>query len=517
MPGKPLRPEVLRKLCELVNGGATLDRGPSPRPSASLENYPACEQEVAQRIDELWGKPGGPAQPSRKVGKGQVIADRQPVAQALDKVAGRPDFTCRQLAAKPFATSEDRAPRVLFFHRRAEGGDIYFVCNQEDRDWEVLGEFRVSGKQPELCGPGHGRRATAHRLPPRRRANGDGGAPATGAAAEFLRRLPPPTSGGHRGTRSRVAVAIGEQASPKPNFPARRQVLQLAGPWEVGFDPTWGGPRHVTFDALTDWTQRAGPASAIAPAPRSIASSSTCRKEIPREPGSISIWARYTTLPACGSTTGPRRRLVAPWRVRILDAVKPGGNRLEITVVNTWVNRLIGDEQEPEDSELVPWGPDPSQDAAANQRAKDRWGVPPRRGGYAVNVWGRGLKDLPDWMIRGEPRPSPHRYTFSSWRYYAKDAPLRPSGLLGPVTVQEVTGRRIIESRSMARKNCRPSIPARYFSRSFSDPWASANIVWRRTFASRRGGSTKSSAGNARSPPTRPCGWAILSTTERLG
>ena len=42
----------------------------------------------------------------------------------------------------------------------------------------------------------------------------------------------------------------------------------------------------------------------------------------------------------------------------------------------------------------------------------------------------------PDWLIQGKPRTS-HRYTFSTYNYYKKDAPLVKSGLLGPVTIQE--------------------------------------------------------------------------------
>ena len=37
----------------------------------------------------------------------------------------------------------------------------------------------------------------------------------------------------------------------------------------------------------------------------------------------------------------------APWRVEISPVVKPAGNTLAITVVNTWANRLIGDELSP--------------------------------------------------------------------------------------------------------------------------------------------------------------------------
>ncbi|MGB8960153.1 MAG: glycosylhydrolase-like jelly roll fold domain-containing protein, partial [Candidatus Aminicenantales bacterium] len=95
-----------------------------------------------------------------------------------------------------------------------------------------------------------------------------------------------------------------------------------------------------------------------------------------------------------------------PWRVDITGAIKPEGNRLEIRVANLWANRLIGDEREPADAEYA-------------------------RGG--------NLARWPDWLLKGEPRTSPGRLTFSTWKHYDQDSPLLPSGLLGPVRILQKT------------------------------------------------------------------------------
>ena len=101
-----------------------------------------------------------------------------------------------------------------------------------------------------------------------------------------------------------------------------------------------------------------------------------------------------------------------PWRVRI-----PGGtlrakdNQLDIRVTNTWVNRLIGDEREPDD---VSWSEAYPKSPFKNQRI-------------------RSLLAEPKWLADGTPRPSARRYAFAPFKHLYADDTLAPSGLLGPV------------------------------------------------------------------------------------
>jgi hypothetical protein len=91
-----------------------------------------------------------------------------------------------------------------------------------------------------------------------------------------------------------------------------------------------------------------------------------------------------------------------PHRVDVTGAVKAGDNALEVKVTNLWVNRMIGDEQLPEDSNRNPNGT---------------------------------LVKWPPWVLEGKSSPT-GRFTFTSWRLWKKGEPLLESGLLGPVTLR---------------------------------------------------------------------------------
>jgi hypothetical protein len=58
----------------------------------------------------------------------------------------------------------------------------------------------------------------------------------------------------------------------------------------------------------------------------------------------------------------------APWQRDITAAVRPTGNQLELEVVNTWANRLIGDASLPPDQRLTWTAVGTSYDAKSRLR-----------------------------------------------------------------------------------------------------------------------------------------------------
>jgi hypothetical protein len=103
-----------------------------------------------------------------------------------------------------------------------------------------------------------------------------------------------------------------------------------------------------------------------------------------------------------------------PFRQDVTEAIRQGRNELVVKVTNLWPNRLIGDEQLPDDRE---WG-----------------GPPPKK---VPLFMGRSLTAIPDWVVSGKPSPT-GRITFTTWWHWKKDDHLLPSGLFGPVELKTV-------------------------------------------------------------------------------
>jgi len=180
--------------------------------------------------------------------------------------------------------------------------------------------------------------------------------------------------------------------------------LEIAGPWDVSFAPSLGAPERTTFDKLISWTESKDPGV------KYFSGAATYRKTISVPAGMIEPGRRFVLdlgrvavmaeVKLNGQDLGVLWK--APFRVDVTPALRPGDNALEVKVVNLWINRQIGDELLPEDSDRNPDGT---------------------------------LKAWPQWLLDGKPSPS-GRISFTSWRLWKKSDPLVESGLLGPVTLR---------------------------------------------------------------------------------
>ena len=182
--------------------------------------------------------------------------------------------------------------------------------------------------------------------------------------------------------------------------------VALDGPWDLTFPPNWGAPASVELESLASWSENADPGvrffSGTATYHQTIqvpAELLTRGRRVTLDLGRVEVMARVLLN---GIDLGVLWR--TPYRVDVTKAVRPNANTLEVEVTNLWPNRMIGDEQLPEDSQ--------------------------RHGNGTLQAW-------PQWLLEGKPSPT-GRFTFASWRLWHGDDALLPSGLLGPVRLESM-------------------------------------------------------------------------------
>lgn len=192
----------------------------------------------------------------------------------------------------------------------------------------------------------------------------------------------------------RLTTEVGAVASP----------VELVGPWEVRFPPGLGAPANTLFPRLMSWTKSDDPGI------RHFSGTATYRIAFDLSP-TVVDGQRALALDLGRVHEIARLRLngqdlgilwKSPYRADVTGIARSGRNELEVEVTNLWVNRLIGDEQLPDDCE-----------------------------------WAGGtLARLPEWLVEDTPRPATKRVTFTTWKHWTRDDPLLDSGLLGPVTLR---------------------------------------------------------------------------------
>jgi len=325
---QPMPLEDLKKVAALVEAGATVV-GPPPTGISGMSAGSDGEKVFDALTARLWGGMDGTNVTSKKLGAGRLVWG-QTARQVLEGADAPPDFEAK-------GVSNDGT--IDWIHRQAGDAEIYYVASRWEHPEKIDCAFRVAGKQPELWNPvtGEIRDATAFHQEAGRCVVPLDFDPCGSVFVIFRKPIP--------------ATLSGKAPS---NYPATRLLTALSGAWTVNFDPKWGGPEKVVFDTLTDWTNR--PEAGI----KFYSGTAVYHKKfdlmLPSR-GGARILLDLGEVHEVASVRLNGHNLGVVWtkpaRVDITEAVKDSDNDLEVTVVNLWPNRLIGDESLPKESRFT--------------------------------------------------------------------------------------------------------------------------------------------------------------------
>jgi len=312
---------------------------------------------------------------------GATVVHGDPAA-ALAKLAVAPDFICRTPGVNPF-----------WMHRRyADGVEAYFVAYTNEAPKALECSFRVTGKVAEIWDAETGTRERARDC---REAGG---------RTEVTVRL---TSHGSK-------FVVFRPCSDLPLEKVRTVVSEkpVAGPWKITFPigHYFGTDEKKVVEKteLVDWTRFDDPDL------KYFSGTAEYEAKVKVEQWNNQAWIVLDlgAVKNLAEVTVNGKTYPALWKppfqVDITDAFQKSQTlSLRIRVTNLWVNRLIGDDFLPDDSEWSPGRP-------------SKWyhNIP--------------IKEIPAWVNEGKRSPT-GRHTFTTWKHYTKDDALFPSGLLGPV------------------------------------------------------------------------------------
>jgi hypothetical protein len=388
-----MTPELVEKIEELLESGATVAGNP-PKKSPSLTGYPECDSVVRSVAARIWGAGGIPSGLTiKRYGSGRLICGQKLMenisvySAVKDSLNLYPDYNVITsfLAENGLRPDFSASGDIRYTHRKLDDRDIYFISNRSGSQVYDTCHFRNGRSDVQVWDP-----VTAEITSAACFQGYDG-------TYEMPVRLDPYQS--YFVVFYKDARFRQEENIRKDDLGIKQHFLTLGGPWDVSFDTAWGGPANIVFRELTDWSKR--PEKGI----RYYSGSAVYTKsfDLPDNkpsPENCRYFLDLGTLKNMGRVklNGKDAGVVwtSPWQVDVTGILKEKGNRLEITVANLWINRLIGDEN-------FPWD---------------------------------GIKDgkWPGWLTDGTKRPT-GRYSFTTHRFYRKDDPLVESGLIGPVSI----------------------------------------------------------------------------------
>lgn len=315
---KTMRPELLEKIERLILDGAIV-MGPAPERSPSLQNQPEADHRVKEMAARIWGDVDGVNVKQRRYGKGMIC-------DGLDF-----ETLFAQLGYVPDCKVPD-GMNVYQGHQKDGDTDIYILSNQDNRVLTMDVAFRVTGKQSELWDPVTG---VIRKLPAFRQEEKTTVVPMKLEKNEC------------------VFVVFREKGEPsattlEANYPAPLRTQEATGEWNVTFESAFKTPSPVRMATLDNLSDNANDSiryfSGTATYTTSVNLDRTGRGEhMFMTFDNVGTMAKvYINGKYAGGVW------TAPYRLDVTDFVKNGRNDVKVEVVNTWVNRIVGDMNLPE-------------------------------------------------------------------------------------------------------------------------------------------------------------------------
>lgn len=325
--------QVLARLAELAENGARIC-GHTPGAPAGMMDDEGRWNSLLERLKA-----------------GTNVHLEEPLGEVLASAMIQPDVE--------FAKEEN----INFVHRTLPGTDIYWINRPSAEGCNLDMTFRMKGRVAKVWHPETGKiEEVSYRTEEGRTVVSLDLAPDDAVFVVFSGK--------------------DEDGSCTVEPSAYTLAATPAGPWKVEFQEGRGAPASAVLESLGSLTESADPGIKYFSG-RAVYTNTFSLGAVPEGADVVLDLGEVRDIAVVkvnGKECGTLWKL--PYRTDISEAVKEGENTLEVTVVNPWHNRLVGDKQ-----------PDC---------------------GKAVG--------------------------FTSYTFFDKDSPLIPSGLVGPVTI-ETAGR----------------------------------------------------------------------------
>ena len=311
-PSETMTPAMLDVLAGHVASGGQLFGAPPAR-SPSLAEAATADARVGARAAEIWGDCGNAGTTWVAFGKGRVHC------------AGTLAAIFAAQGVKPQLAGIDH-DKLRWIEVSTASEDVFFLANQTDQTVLIEPVLKSDYAALQLWDPVSGTRS---RL--------------AAVQDDAVLRAGPIRL---EAFQSVLLVASSDMISQLPDYdpaPPAELVADLSKGWDVAFDPAIGGPASIRFDRLQDWTAHAEPGV------KYFSGRATYRKTVSldRLPADGKLWLDLGAAREMALVKVNGREIgtvwTAPWRIDVSGALQTGDNLIEVTVINTWANRIIGD------------------------------------------------------------------------------------------------------------------------------------------------------------------------------